>query len=131
VRREEKTLREMRPSGEAAQKGAQGAFGACGLGADDGSRGLHARKATRVYGDAFRLCSAEIPNVDRVRACLHRNAGGSSAPGHTGRGRAAAERQAGNCACMAQSPFISAQSTALGHNVLPPKPQTCSVEPQL
>src|SRR5260221_12679456 len=24
-------------------------------------------------GDAFRLCSAEIPNVDRVRACLHRN----------------------------------------------------------
>jgi hypothetical protein len=23
--------------------------------------------------DAFRLCSAEIPNVDRVRACLHRN----------------------------------------------------------
>src|ERR1700730_16683489 len=23
-------------------------------------------------GDAFRLCSAEIPNVDRVRACLHR-----------------------------------------------------------
>jgi hypothetical protein len=26
-------------------------------------------------GDAFRLCSAEIPNVDRVRACLHRNKG--------------------------------------------------------
>jgi hypothetical protein len=24
-------------------------------------------------GDAFRLCIAEIPNVDRVRACLHRN----------------------------------------------------------
>jgi len=24
-------------------------------------------------GDAFRLCSAEIPSVDRVRACLHRN----------------------------------------------------------
>src|ERR1700675_644726 len=24
-------------------------------------------------GDAFRLCSAEIPNVDRVRACLRRN----------------------------------------------------------
>ena len=24
-------------------------------------------------GDAFRLCSAEIPNVDGVRACLHRN----------------------------------------------------------
>jgi hypothetical protein len=24
-------------------------------------------------GDAFRLCSAEIPDVDRVRACLHRN----------------------------------------------------------
>jgi hypothetical protein len=24
-------------------------------------------------GDAFRLCSAEIPNVDRVRACLARN----------------------------------------------------------
>jgi hypothetical protein len=26
-------------------------------------------------GDAFRLCSAEIPNVDRVRACLHRKQG--------------------------------------------------------
>jgi hypothetical protein len=24
-------------------------------------------------GDAFRLCSAEIPDVERVRACLHRN----------------------------------------------------------
>jgi hypothetical protein len=24
-------------------------------------------------GDAFRLCSAEIPNADSVRACLHRN----------------------------------------------------------
>ena len=24
-------------------------------------------------GDAFRLCSSEIPNVERVRACLHRN----------------------------------------------------------
>jgi hypothetical protein len=24
-------------------------------------------------GDAFRLCSAEMPSVDRVRACLHRN----------------------------------------------------------
>ena len=24
-------------------------------------------------GHAFRLCSAEIPSVDRVRACLHRN----------------------------------------------------------
>jgi putative SOS response-associated peptidase YedK len=30
-------------------------------------------KAMPVTGDAFRLCSAEIPNVDRVRACLHRN----------------------------------------------------------
>jgi hypothetical protein len=48
-------------------------------------------------GDAFRLCSAEIPDVERVRACLHRNrrslvlaAGGSSAQGHTGPRRAAA-----------------------------------------
>src|SRR5882724_4491596 len=56
-------------------------------------------------GDAFRLCSAEIPNVDRVRACLHRNKAQlspgcrvSSAPGHTGRRQAAGERQAGNCA---------------------------------
>jgi hypothetical protein len=24
-------------------------------------------------GDAFRLCIAEIPNIDRVRTCLHRN----------------------------------------------------------
>jgi hypothetical protein len=31
-------------------------------------------------GDALRLCSAEIPNVDRVRACLHdsRKAAGES-----------------------------------------------------
>jgi hypothetical protein len=26
-------------------------------------------------GDAFRLCSAEIPNVDRVSVCMIRNKG--------------------------------------------------------
>src|SRR5258705_13108793 len=53
-------------------------------------------------GDAFRLCIAEIPNVDRVRACLHRNKaqlspgcrGFISPRAHTGRRRAAAEGQA-------------------------------------
>ena len=58
-------------------------------------------------GDAFRLCSAEIPNVDRVRACLHRNKAqlssgcrGSSAPGRTGRRRAPVERSSRqNCVC--------------------------------
>ena len=52
-------------------------------------------------GEAFRLCSAEIPSVDRVRACLHRNKAqlspgcrGFISPGAHGRRRAAAERQA-------------------------------------
>jgi hypothetical protein len=52
-------------------------------------------------GDAFRLCSSEIPNIDRVRASctgtrrsLVLAAEGSSAPGRTGQRRAAAERKA-------------------------------------
>jgi hypothetical protein len=64
----------------------------------------------------FRTLTASGPACTGTRRSLVLAAGGSSAPGHTGRGRAAAERQAGNCACMAQSPFISAQSFKLGNH---------------
>jgi hypothetical protein len=37
-------------------------------------------------GDALRLCSAEIPNVDRVRACLHELGRPLVSPGFAGCG---------------------------------------------
>jgi hypothetical protein len=118
VRREEKTLREMWSSGEAAQKARRAHrrqfninvsrpcqapvlhpqfANKCSGGfmvatrSRDFQLGLMLATAFAVLvlpttaeaytpegqqactGDAFRLCSAEIPNVDRVRACLHRN----------------------------------------------------------
>jgi hypothetical protein len=38
-----------------------------------GKRGLHPRAAGRLQRDAFRLCSAEIPDIERVTACMIRN----------------------------------------------------------
>jgi hypothetical protein len=81
-------------------------------------------------GDAFRLCSAEIPNVDRVRACLHRNKAqlspgcrGFISPGHTGRRRAAAERQAGNCAKVSKRQDADGRALAPKKTRLVPPPR--------
>ena len=38
-----------------------------------GGQGLHGRAATGLQRCAFRLCSAEIPDVDRVTVCMVRN----------------------------------------------------------
>jgi len=62
------------------------------LGAADGSRGLHA-EGKACTGRRVSLCSAEIPNVDRVRpACTGQGAAESWLPGFISPG---AHRRAG------------------------------------
>jgi hypothetical protein len=40
--------------------------------ADDSFAGLYDRTARDVHGDAMRLCASDIPNVERITACMER-----------------------------------------------------------
>ena len=43
---------------------------ACGFDMARHGSGLHPEQEQACTSDAFRLCSSEIPNVDRVTACM-------------------------------------------------------------